>query len=100
MSVAPFNSCIACFRGDTTTGYGTRGEAEFHIVALHRMAGLPLEEASGTFAVIAKRELGCDPGKVPGGTFDIFVRLCPDCARRTGTRVGKLDAMPLYFERP
>jgi hypothetical protein len=97
-TVAPYNSCVACFKGDTTTTYGTRGEAEFHIAALHAMAGLPMEQANATFTVMAERELGCDPGKVPGGTFDIFVRLCRDCARRTGVRVGKLDEVPLYLE--
>lgn len=85
-AVAPFNSCIACFRGDTTTAVGVEGNAEFHIAAMARLAGIPIDQASGTLLVWLE-EQGYDPGKVPVGRFSGAFRLCRDCARKTGAKV-------------
>ena len=90
MKVAPYNSCIACFRGDTTTVLALKGGAEWIIAAMHKAAGLSLEEASATFHVIAEQEIGCDPGMVPVGRLDFAVRLCRDCAAKTGATVAEL----------
>ena len=86
-SVAPYESCIACLRGDTTTIVSVQGEAEFVIAVMHHLAGLSLEDAQRTFLVIAAREYGCDPGSVPGGRITTGFRLCRDCAAKTGAHV-------------
>ena len=39
----PFQSCVVCFRGDTTTAMMFRGEAELVIAGFMRL-GLPEEE--------------------------------------------------------
>jgi hypothetical protein len=84
-TVAPFESCIACFRGDTPTFFWVDGDAEFHVAALLRLAGLPPDQAEVTILAYCERELGCEPGLVPGGRFQF--RLCRECAKKTGARV-------------
>ena len=44
-------------------------------------------------------ELGTDPGKVPAGEMTTAVRLCRDCAAKTGVEVGKLPTVPAYGYR-
>lgn len=94
-NVAPFESCVVCYRGDTTTTYAVRGEAEFLVASLTR-AGLPEDEATGLVELVAHDHYGCDPGKVPVGDMEILVRLCPDCAATSGFKVGPVGHTPLY----
>jgi len=39
---------IACYKGDTTTGFAVHGSPEFHAAALMNVAGLEKEKASKT----------------------------------------------------
>lgn len=98
--VAPFESCVACFKGDTTTGVAVRGEFEFTSPRFTRVAGIPLDEAAATGKVLAAQEMGCDPGMVPVGEFTVAIRLCRDCAAKTGTPVAdrSLGALPGYSQ--
>jgi hypothetical protein len=86
-TTAPYDSCVACYKGDTTTGVVIHGEAEFIIAGIHRLTGIPLDQADRTFGVLAEHDMGCDPGKVPVEDVDAFVRLCADCAQKTGARI-------------
>jgi hypothetical protein len=88
--IAPFESCIACFKGDTRTAVLLEGEAEWHIAALMHWAGLDQETATATFQVYAEQNLGCDPGMVPSGRVENGFRLCRDCARKTGVEVSEV----------
>jgi hypothetical protein len=95
--VAPFNSCIGCYRGDVSTGFAAEGKAEFIVVVLHKAAGIPLEEARSTFKVYAEQELGCPPGTMPTGRVSLAFRLCRDCAEQHGCQVGLLSSeIPSY----
>lgn len=89
--VAPFESCIACYKGDVTTGVAVQGEVEFLAAALHKLAGLPLDEAAATAGMFAEDEMGCDPGMVPVGEVTVVIRLCRECAEQTGTQVGEIS---------
>jgi phage tail sheath gpL-like len=95
-AVAPYESCIACLKGDVSTAVAFRGEAEFIIAGIHKAAGIPVELATATFAAFAEQELGCDPGTVPTGQVTHAVRLCTDCAQRTGTTVAPVPDVPCY----
>ena len=96
-SVAPFESCVACFKGDTTSAVFLEGEAEFAMAALER-AGLSTELASATVLTMAEQDLGCASGMVPAGEHMWAVRLCSSCALRSGLEVAPLDAeqKPVY----
>jgi hypothetical protein len=96
--VAPYQSCVACFKGDVNTGFAALGEAEFVMAAMHKMAGLTIEEASATFGALAVQKMGCDPGMVPSGRQNVIIRLCRECAGKMGTPVGDLnsDLVPGY----
>jgi hypothetical protein len=97
--VPPHESCVGCFKGDTDTAVGFRGEREFAIVALEKM-GLPREEAMASFLAFCELELGCDRGMVPGGVNTFVFRVCPDCAQRAGLTVGKIGGeFPVYTYR-
>lgn len=100
MAVAPFESCVACLRGDTDTALVLRGEAEFVVAVLHAKLGLPIEQATGTVQAFAEQELGCEPGKVPEGWSDHTIRLCQDCAAGAGLSVEKVGAgtLPGYAQ--
>lgn len=99
--VAPFHSCIRCYRGDTATGFAVMGEAEFVIVALHKLVGLSLDEARTTFAHLAEHEFGCRSGNVPSGQLPVIVRLCRDCAHQIGAVVDDIrrDELPGIRQR-
>jgi hypothetical protein len=95
--LAPFDSCIGCYRGDVNTGFAAEGDAEFIVVVLHKAAGIPLDEARATFNVYAEHELGCTPGKVPSGRVSLAFRLCGDCAEKHGCQIGLLSSeIPSY----
>ena len=102
--VAPYRSCIACFKGDTDTGFVIQGESEWIMVAMHKLAGIPLADARATFAYWAEDVMGCDPGMVPVGEVTHAVRLCRDCARKTGvTLAPNVEAkgdLPTYVQPP
>jgi hypothetical protein len=95
--VAPYDSCVSCFKGDTTTGFGVRGSAEAAVAMLAKFGGMSQDKATATFLVYAEQDLGCDPGMVPTGQIEVGFRLCRDCAERTGTHVGELPGqIPAY----
>jgi hypothetical protein len=98
--IAPFNSCVSCFRGDTSTFVQIRGKAEWHVAALMRFAELGQAEATGTFLHWAE-EQGGRPGMVPEGEIEAAFRLCRDCARRTGADVVEPgDEMGTVYVQP
>jgi len=80
--VAPYNSCICCYQGDTSTGVLFSGQAEYVIAGLAKLLD-SVEEASAT-AGVGFEEQGFDSGKAPTGRVESFVRLCRDCAREKG----------------
>ena len=99
MTVASYEPCVACGRGDTSTGFAVQGDAEFVIVVVAVQARFSLDEATEALAVIAEREMGCDPGMVPIGELEVLVRLCRECAEQTDTTIGQLEGdgeAPLY----
>jgi len=79
--LAPFESCVACFRGDTTTGFAISGEPGFIVDTMRASTGVVVNRAS-----------------VPSGQQHITIRLCRKCARLRGTRIGHLngDSLPRY----
>jgi hypothetical protein len=97
---APFEPCIGCFRGDTDTGLVLQGSAEFIIAGLSTTADMSVEEASATAELAFRENYTTDPGMVPGGELSIAVRLCRDCAAKTGAQVAPLssEALPGYRE--
>lgn len=95
--VPPFESCIHCYRGDTSTGFALRGEAEWIVAGLRETAGLTHDQAEEAFFHWAEHGLGCEPGAVPDGEVMQLVRLCTDCAGELGTNVGEFaDGLPIY----
>lgn len=96
--VAPFDSCVACYRGDTTTALVFRGEAEWAAAGLH-VLGVSESEALATIELFAEQELGSPPGTVPAGTLDLAVRVCPSCAKRAGFPIGNVrDRLPVVAQ--
>lgn len=96
--VAPFESCIRCMRGDTTTAFFLRGGAEWHTAGLHVLAGIPEDQAEAMVLTSAERQFGCESGMVPPGSFDQGFRLCRECASELGTNVGEVasGSLPIY----
>lgn len=92
MRLAPYHSCVSCFRGDTNTAVYSYGEAEWHIVVLGKTAKLSDEEATRTFRKYCEEVRGCDPGKVPTGEFVAAFRLCRKCAAKTGAQLGEVPS--------
>lgn len=88
ISVAPFEGCVCCYRGDTATGVVVVGEAKFITASLHRLTGLQLEEAVRLFELAT----GCDRGKVPDGRLAVGFRLCRQCAKWTSANIVELAA--------
>ena len=104
--VAPYQSCVKCFKGDTTTAVGLYGNAEFVVVFLTGALGLEREEAEGTMLGMAEHLHGCALGKVPDGRQEWAMRLCLDCATAADVRVGDISdaagtvgSIPAYRER-
>jgi hypothetical protein len=95
--VAPFDSCIGCYRSGVNTGFAAEGEADFIMVVLQKAAGIAPEEARTTFNAYAEQGLGCVPGEVPTGRVSLAFRLCRDCAEQHGCQVGFLSSeIPKY----
>jgi hypothetical protein len=84
--VAPHDSCIACSKGDTTTGLVLVGCSEFQAAGLAAM-GVPMAEA------IATIQEWSDSPEFP-------VRVCAECAARAHMVVGlaKSGTLPGYHE--
>jgi hypothetical protein len=100
MRVAPYKSCVACYRGDVSTAILLEGEAEFHVAALRKLAGIPPDQAKATLLVFAEHELGCDPGKVPTGRCQGGFRLCRDCAEKTNAHIVEPGGTGGYTQPP
>jgi hypothetical protein len=97
-SPAPFESCIGCSKGDTTTIVQLRGQAEWLIAGLVHLAGISKAEAEAIVLIWAE-ERGYAPGTIPPGWRDYAFRLCRDCAHGTGAVVGKAgEAGPVYTQ--
>jgi hypothetical protein len=67
-------SCFICRRG-TDTAIGLRGEAEWIAVAMTKLGVPTTDEAVSAIGLAT----GCDPGKVPVGTFTMIVQVCSNC---------------------
>lgn len=103
--VAPYQSCVRCFKGDVVTAVGLYGDAEFVAVFLTAQLGLGEEKAVDTLFALAELLHGCDPGVVPEGRHEWAMRLCSDCAATTGVKVGDISeaagtsgSIPAYRE--
>jgi hypothetical protein len=92
-NVAPLESCIACFKGNTRTVVLVEGEAEWHMAALRRFVGLSQAEVSGIF----RAYFGCDPAMVPSVRVSCAFRLCRDCADKTGARVTEIGQPGIVY---
>jgi hypothetical protein len=89
------DSCVVCLRG-TDSGVAFTGTAEWIVAGLVKL-GVPEEEAVATLS----RATGCDPGMVPGGEFAFPIRVCEECADRTGLVVGLIASgqLPNYYSK-
>jgi hypothetical protein len=96
LTFAPFDSCIACHKGDTTTALALEGEAQFVMAGIHYLTGVPLDQAKAFVDLYVHEEFGCDLGMVPREDIRVGVRLCRSCAARTGVEVGSPEAVPLF----
>jgi hypothetical protein len=83
---APSHSCIACFRGDTTTGLTLIGRPEFQVAVLTAV-GVSMEEACATVQAESHRQV-------------MSVRVCVDCAARARMEVAPIAGLqlPAYRE--
>lgn len=100
-TVAPFESCVACFKGDTRTSFVLEGSAEWCIVGLMKLASLDEQTARALVHDYAENVHGCDPGMLPVGRIEFEVRLCRECASRSGATVLDMDLgrIARYVER-
>ncbi len=105
--VAPFDACVSCSKGDTTTAFGLVGTAELISAGLMRCAGIPSERAA-EMAIAAFRQLGSvsDTGW-PRGMRRVAFRLCRECAKRYRAEVGELptvgdleNTIPIHYPHP
>lgn len=84
--MAPYQSCIGCFKGDTATLIGLRGRADWVIAAIQQIIGMSRDEACATFMACAKEE-GCGPAEIPAGEILCIIRMCRKCAEVNGVQV-------------
>jgi hypothetical protein len=91
MIAAPYEPCIGCDKGGTTTAFAIRGEPEFAAAVLQTAADISPEEAAGAIEVWAELECGYEPGKLPDWLDGFVFRLCRDCAGKTGAKVAGLS---------
>ena len=94
----PYEPCLTCFRGDTSTAFGYRGTATAVAAALNTMLGFTIEEAMALVEECIeesnRHSSGIDGGRRIGGAKSRGVhewkfRLCRDCARRANITVGE-----------
>ena len=98
--VAPYEACLACVRGDTTTAALLEGEPEWCVAALSHLAGIPLDQAQATVLAYAENECGCAPGKVPAARITFGFRLCRECASSTGAYIFELGSPATAYSQP
>jgi hypothetical protein len=85
-ALAPHDSCMSCYKGDTSTAVAFTGSPEYVVAAL--MAGVGVEEP---VAVQLVRD------HYNGLPF--VVRLCRECAQAAGLTVGPANGgIPNYDE--
>lgn len=101
MKVAPYDACVACLRGDTTTGFGLRGEPIWFMAVLHSKIGLSPERAQDLVEA-AVESMGFAPSALQEQLqIEIDVRVCSECASTHDLEVGELDGDELPgFEQP
>jgi hypothetical protein len=94
---APYQSCLACFKGDVSTIFSIEGEFEFSAVFLEKQLGIEPKEAVATLREILG-DMGhkLAPGAVPAGILLIHFRLCQECADKAGIRVAGEGHTVLY----
>lgn len=81
------DSCVRCFKGDTPTAFGMDGDIDFWAAGLCK-AGVPEDQAIA-MATMMKKEDWEDSL--------VLIRLCRECAKTTGMKVGRLPGtVPLY----
>jgi hypothetical protein len=89
-------SCAVCMHG-TDTGLAFRGVAEW-VIAGHVVLGIPQDQAT----LMVQRATGADPGMVPDGEITVVIRVCRDCAERSGAgfEVRPVsEGVPVYSPR-
>jgi hypothetical protein len=101
-TVAPFESCAGCYKGDTTTAFALQGSAEWIMVGLSKkIPALSVEEAQASVLRYCEEALNCDPGNVPTGTIVLTFRACRDCVDED-TELGDVKPggeIPRYVQR-
>jgi hypothetical protein len=80
--VAPWEACVACFRGDTKTRFAMRGTFTAHVCLLEHI-GLPLDQAEAC-ANASYDQKGEPNGEVP---LTLVYCICEDCATTENGRV-------------
>jgi hypothetical protein len=78
-AVAPYHSCVVCFKGDTTTGLAFKGEAGW-VLAGMEMIGIPEERA---YPMLCARLEGRSWTGAPDEVHVAGFRLCRECAAST-----------------
>lgn len=74
--VAPWQSCIKCFRGDVDTGFVVQGSLFYVIGRTSEVTGLTWNEVASTVG----RALANDDGQVDVvGPHGVIVRVCESC---------------------
>ena len=81
-TVAPFESCIVCFKGDVDTAVGFQGPAEWILAGLEAL-GVPKDQCYGTLRAFLEED-GWEgaPGEVPDGELLHYVRVCRECVKK------------------
>ena len=88
-TVAPFESCVVCLKGDVGTGLAFVGSPEFHAAGLIA-AGVPHDQAVQTIEAF------------PSDDEARYVRLCRTCADRCGLPIAEMkdgQAVPAICQR-
>jgi hypothetical protein len=87
MALAPYESCMSCYKGDTTTAVAFTGSREYVVAAL--VVGVGVEEPVAMQLVY---------DHYTGRPFG--VRLCSECAQTAGLTVGPANGgIPNYDEQ-
>lgn len=95
--VAPHESCVACLKGDTTTGLVIKGSAPWIQVGLMKM-GISEDEAWALVSTIAEENYGAPPGKAPMSMHAVF-RVCADCAAKAGLQVSPVGGTMVMYSQ-
>lgn len=84
--VSHHETCIRCYKPETSCGMVVHGDIDWLAAVLHRFAGIPIDEAMGTAEEIYK-----DQSTTPAQRNMSVVRLCRSCAKLTGVPVHDID---------